>query len=151
MWTQPPLVTAIGGILAMAALGPVPRHLPEFIAPTAIVIFGQDTVFAELAATPSARSRGLKDTTELPENKGMLFVFDREETQSFWMEDTPIDLDIAFLDAAFRVVDIQQMDALSLAIHASTQPASYALEVRVGWFAEKGIRVGDVARLEIRP
>lgn len=151
MRTQLPFVTAISGIFAMGALGPMPNPIPAHLQATAIVVFGQDTVFAQVAATPSERSLGLKNTSELPDNEGMLFVFDRESIQSFWMENTPIDLDIAFLDAALRVVDIQQMEALSLTIHDSRQSALYALEVRAGWFAEKGIRVGTVARLEIRP
>ncbi len=157
MRTQLPFVTAISGIFAMVALGsmgslgPMPKPIPAHLQATAIVVFGQDTVFAQVAATPSERSLGLKNTSELPDNEGMLFVFDRESVQSFWMENTPIDLDIAFLDAALRVVDIQQMEALSLTIHDSRQSALYALEVRSGWFAEKGIRVGTVAKLEIRP
>lgn len=151
MWTQLPLLCAFCGVLVISVVGESAEHPRSARAATAIVTFGPDTVIAQVASTPSERNRGLQGTTELPDGTGMLFVFNSEVKQSFWMEDTPIDLDIAFLDAAFRVVDVQQMEALSLAIHESRERALYALEVRRGWFAEHGIRIGDVARIEIRP
>lgn len=112
---------------------------------TAWVVFGADTVVAEVASTPEARERGLMFRDEVPDGTGMLFVFDREETRSFWMQDTFVDLDIAFMDAGFRVVDVQTMEARSTDFHESAAPALYALEVRAGWFAERGIDVGEVA------
>jgi hypothetical protein len=73
----------------------------------------------------------------------MLFVFPDEVIRSFWMEDTHIPLDIAYVDASFHIIDIQQMEALSTDPHPSAGPAMYALEVPLGWFAEHGVEVGD--------
>ena len=79
----------------------------------------------------------------VPEGTGMLFVFDREALRSFWMQNTYVALDVAFIDANFTIVDIQQMEAETTDIHDGARPAMFALEVRQGWFAGKGISVGD--------
>ena len=56
-------------------------------------------VTARLADTPSKQEKGLMFVTNLPENEGMLFVFDQEEDQIFWMKNTLIDLDMVFIGA----------------------------------------------------
>ena len=112
-------------------------------AATALVIFGSDTIRAEVANTSETRSRGLMYRDEVPDGTGMLFVFDREAERSFWMQNTYVALDVAFINANFRIVDIQQMEPESTDIHDGARPAMFALEVRQGWFAEKGIAVGD--------
>ena len=112
-------------------------------AATALVIFGSDTIRAEVANTSETRSRGLMYRDEVPDGTGMLFVFDREPDRSFWMQNTYVALDVAFINANFRIVDIQQMEPESTDIHDGARPAMFALEVRQGWFAEKGIAVGD--------
>ena len=81
----------------------------------------------------------------------MLFVFETEEYRSFWMKDTYLDLDIAFFDVNFRIVDIQQMEAQTEDLHHSSAPAMFALEVRQGWLAEKGVRVGHQAEVVFDP
>lgn len=77
----------------------------------------------------------------------MLFVFETSEVRSFWMENTYVALDIAFLDASLSVVDIQQMAPLTTDPHESAGPAMFALEVRQGWFADRGIAIGDRAEV----
>ena len=114
---------------------------------TALVVFGNDTVRAEVANTSALRSQGLMYRDAVPDGTGMLFVFDREAERSFWMQNTFVALDVAFIDSNFRVVDIQQMEPESTEIHDGASPAMFALEVRQGWFAEKGITVGDRCEL----
>lgn len=109
---------------------------------TAWVVFGADTVVAEVAATNDQRAQGLMYRQEVPDGTGMLFVFEESAVRSFWMENTYVALDIAFMDPGFRIVDIQQMEPLTTDFHESRAPAMFALEVRKGWFAEKGIGVG---------
>ena len=111
------------------------------------VIFGADTVLAEVADTPEARERGLMHRTELGENAGMLFVYTSSAPRSFWMRNTLIPLDIAFLDEAQVVVDIQAMEPLSEAFTDSARPAMFALETNQGWFEARGIGVGAQARI----
>jgi uncharacterized membrane protein (UPF0127 family) len=110
---------------------------------TALVVFGNDTVHAEVANTSALRSQGLMYRDAVPDGTGMVFVFDGEAERSFWMQNTFVALDVAFIDSNFRVVDIQQMEPESTEIHDGARPAMFALEVRQGWFAENGITVGD--------
>jgi uncharacterized membrane protein (UPF0127 family) len=106
------------------------------------VVFGNDTVTAEVASTPDQRSQGLMNRSSIPAGTGMLFVFQDSAVRSFWMRNTLVALDIAFMDAEFQVTDIQQMEADSEDFHDSRYPAMYALEVPQGWFAAHGVRVG---------
>ena len=111
------------------------------------MIFGADTVVAEVAGTPDERAEGLMYRQDVPDGTGMLFVFEDNAIRSFWMQNTYVALDIAYMDPSFVIVDIQQMEPLTTDPHQSTAPAMFALEVRKGWFAEQGIAVG--ARAEV--
>lgn len=115
------------------------------------IILGTDTVKAEVAATPEARRQGLMNREELPEGSGMLFVFPDEGMRSFWMSNTYIPLDIAFLDASSRVVDIKQMEPEDTSLTESDRPAMFALEVIQGWFEAHGIGVGTQAEIVFGP
>lgn len=99
-------------------------------------------ITAEVADEDAERQQGLMHRDSLPENHGMLFVYPEERTLSFWMRNTLIPLDIAFIDQGGRIVDIQQMEPQSDEQHRSARPAMYALEMRQGWFADNGIEVG---------
>jgi len=118
---------------------------------TAWVVFGTeegaDTVFAEVARTPDERAQGLMYREELAENAGMLFVFQDLEERAFWMQNTFIPLDIAYMDPSFRIIDIKPMEPEDEAFVESSGPAQYALEVNRGWFEEHGITVGDTPRI----
>ena len=116
-------------------------------AATVLVIFGSDTVRAEVANTPETRGQGLMYRDAVPDGTGMLFVWDTEGERSLWMQNTYVALDVAFIDRNFRIVDIQQMEPQTTDIHDGARPAMFALEVRQGWFAEKGIVVGDRCQL----
>ena len=104
-------------------------------------------VEVEIADDTAEQRRGLMERTELAENAGMLFVFDREAPRSFWMRNTLIPLSIAYIAADGRIVDIQDMQPLDETSHPSAEPAQYALEVNQGFFAERGVRVGDVVEI----
>jgi len=115
------------------------------------VIFGEDTVVAEIAETPEARERGLMHRRSLDDGEGMLFVFEREEIRSFWMKDTYIPLDIAFIDSSLRVVDIQQMEPETEEFHEAPEPVMFALEVPQGWFEAQGVEPGAQTEIVLGP
>ena len=110
---------------------------------TASLRIGDIRLQVELAQTDEQRQIGLMYRRQLDENSGMLFVFDVPQTLNFWMKNTLIPLDIAYIDSEGVIVDIQQMMPLSLEGHRSRAPAQYALEVQQGWFAARGIKPGD--------
>lgn len=103
-------------------------------------------IAVEVADEPAERRRGLMHRDSLPEDHGMLFVYPGEQILSFWMRDTRIPLDIAFLDRQGYIVGIQQMEPQSDRMHESRRPAMYALEMRKGWFEDHGITEGDRVR-----
>jgi len=99
-------------------------------------------VDAEVASTHAHRQTGLMYRFSLPPEAGMLFVFAVPQQLSFWMRNTYVPLSIAFVDAGGRIVNIEDMTPQDERSKWSTGPALYALEMRKGWFAQKGIRAG---------
>lgn len=109
------------------------------------VIFGADTVLAEVAATAEERQEGLMYRDEVPDGTGMLFVFQDNQPRAFWMANTYVPLDIAYMNPSYQIVDIIAMEPLVTESYPSNAPSMFALEVRQGWFAEHGIGVGATA------
>jgi uncharacterized protein len=108
----------------------------------ALTINGQK-ITAEVATTPEQRATGLMHRFSLRPDHGMLFVFERAEPQAFWMKNTFIPLSIAFIGPDGRIVNIDDMAPQDERLHWSRSRALYALEMRKGWFAERGIKAGD--------
>jgi uncharacterized protein len=106
-------------------------------------------VRVEIADDFFERQRGLMYRTQLGEDRGMLFVFQREQPLSFWMKDTRIPLSIAYIDSKGRITDILDMKPLDdePPHYVSSEPVLYALEVNQGFFEERGVKVGDHAEL----
>ena len=119
--------------------------------PVASILVGHQRVTVEVAATPSARRRGLMHRESLPEDRGMLFIFPREKLLTFWMKDTHIPLSIAFAREDGTIVRIADLEPRSERAVSSRSPARYALEMNRGWFARRGVLEGDAIRRIPRP
>ena len=141
------IILAIGSVLGTARDSRFVAQSSLTQVVTALVILDNDTITAEVAATSKERSKGLMDREEVPDGTGMLFTFEREAMRTFWMQDTLVDLDIAFLDASMTIIDIQEMESGSSQIYESSGPAKFALEVPKGWFAEHHIMIGSRAKI----
>lgn len=100
-------------------------------------------IYVELADNHIKREYGLKNRKKLSENSGMLFCFPKETRMSFWMADTYIPLDIAFIDKKGIVSQIETMSPLNTKAFISKDLCKYALEVNKGWFAKNDIGVGS--------
>jgi len=88
----------------------------------------------EIADTPETRTKGLMGRTSLEDTEGMLFVFEYVRPHNFWMKNTPISLDIIFLDPDGCVVNIaESTTSMSETIYSSKVPIKYAAEVRAGF------------------
>ena len=98
---------------------------------------------AEVAKTNEQQMTGLMYRFSLKPDHGMVFVFDRSEQRAFWMKNTYIPLSIAFVTADGRILNIEDMAPRDESSHLSAGPAMYAIEMRKGWFAERGIKAGD--------
>ncbi|MBI2570301.1 MAG: DUF192 domain-containing protein [Candidatus Schekmanbacteria bacterium] len=104
----------------------------------------------EIAATIAERQRGLMNRAALAAEHGMLFVFPTETTTGFWMKDTHIPLDIAFLDASRRVAEVLHLTPYSLETRAPRAAFRYALELNEGWFARHGLGPGSILSVDLR-
>jgi len=111
--------------------------------PTVVLTVNGHKITAEVASAPDERATGLMHRFSLKPDTGMLFVFERPEPLSFWMKNTFIPLSIAFLDADGRILNIEDMTPQTENTHWSKGAALYALEMRKGWFAEKGVTAGN--------
>jgi uncharacterized protein len=100
-------------------------------------------ITAEIADTPQASENGLMFRDSLPEDRGMLFIFEQPKKASFWMRNTKIPLSIAFIDSAGKILEIKSMDPLDeTVVPSESDEVAYALEVNQGWFARHGILSG---------
>ena len=127
-------------------LAVVPTHAqpgrPNTGLPTTKLTIGGHVVNAEVAATDETRQIGLMHRFSLAPDHGMLFVHDAPRMLSFWMRNTYVPLSIAFIDAKGRIINIEDMAPQVERLTWSAAPALYALEMKKGWFAQKGIGPG---------
>jgi len=84
---------------------------------------------------------------DLPDGKGMLFVFPDAQVRSFWMQNTEVALDIAFFGPDKKLLNVQRGIPFDETGLPSAGPAKYVLEVKEGTFDKLGIKKG--ARLEL--
>lgn len=109
-------------------------------------------VVLEIADDPKERQAGLSFRKSLPKDHGMIFIFDHDDYLAFWMKDTYIDLDIAFVDAEGKIREIYRMQRLTYTVTHSKEKARYAIEMPAGWFAKHHVLRGSIMELEaIKP
>lgn len=110
---------------------------------------GSVALNAWIMDTGAKRQEGMMFLTEkeVQANDAMLFVFPDEAPRSFWMANTLIPLDIAYISKAKKVVSVHAMRALDQTGVPSAKPAMYALEMKKGAFKRLGIKVGQTLTL----
>ena len=101
------------------------------------------SVKAEIADSQESRQRGFMFRKNIPDETGMLFVFENDQILQFWMKNTPHPLSIAYISSDGSIRDIFDMTPYSLSNVTSTGYVRYALEVPQGWFKKSGVAVGD--------
>lgn len=122
--------TFAGGAVAQSAM------------PTLELTSGMYRIEAEVAATDQHRQLGLMNRKTMPPQHGMLFVFNHENTHCMWMRNTLLPLSVAFMDASGTIINIEDMQPQTEDNHCARRPARYALEMNIGWFAQRGIKPG---------
>jgi len=103
---------------------------------------GFHRIEAEVAANDQNRQVGLMKRQAMPVQHGMLFVFNQENTHCMWMRNTLLPLSVAFMDAEGKIINIEDMQPQTEDNHCARRPARYALEMNLGWFAQRGIKPG---------
>ena len=107
------------------------------------ITINQWKITVEIADTRESQEKGLMNRKSLDEDKGMLFVYDRDSRKSFWMKNTLIPLSIAYIAADGTIREIYDMEPFSTRTVDSRYSVRYALEVNQGAFQRHGIKVGD--------
>jgi len=101
------------------------------------------SILIEIAEDDYTRVKGLMYRETLPENQGMLFIFDDEKIQSFWMKNTPLSLDMLFADADKQIVRIHKYTKpYTTQSYSSGEPSVYVVEVVAGFTDQYGIEPG---------
>jgi uncharacterized membrane protein (UPF0127 family) len=108
-------------------------------------------VAVEIADTQEEREVGLMQRESLPDDAGMIFLFEEETAGGFWMKNTLIPLSIAFAagdGTILRILDMEPCEADPCEIYDPGVPYESALEVNQGAFADWGVEEGDLLTLE---
>jgi uncharacterized membrane protein (UPF0127 family) len=129
--------------IALAALAAGAHADPLLTYPISIKGRG---IRIEVANDEETRRTGLMFRHSLPDNGGMLFVYESEGRWAMWMKNTYVPLSVAFIDRSGRILNIEDMQPLTEDSHQAAGPARYALEMNQGWFRKHGIGKGDRVR-----
>lgn len=96
-----------------------------------------------IADLPDERNQGLMDVRTMPQDTGMLFIFDEESPRSFWMANTPLPLDIMYVSSDSVIVRIyQNTTPFSETSLPSEAPAQFVVETNGGYALTYGITEG---------
>ena len=103
----------------------------------------------QLALSSAEQKKGLMYREKLPEDHGMLFLFDYPDQRSFWMRNTSIPLDIAYFDGNGRLKEIHSLYPFDeTSVTSKCHEILIAIETNQGWFAKKGIKTGALIDLK---
>lgn len=98
----------------------------------------------ELAENDDERSQGLMYRKSMDDERGMLFIFNREELQSFWMKNTIMSLDIIYVNSSKEIIKIHK-NTIPFSENSlpSGKPATYVVEVAAGFTDRYSVKEGD--------
>jgi uncharacterized membrane protein (UPF0127 family) len=139
---------SLGLTLGMGAVPAWAQESPQARLPTVKLTAGMHLIQAEVASTPQQQMIGMMHRKEMGANEGMLFVNPQPETRCFWMRNTLIPLSIAFIADDGSIVNLADMQPHAEQSHCSARPVRFALEMRQGWFAKRGLGPGFKLRGE---
>jgi uncharacterized membrane protein (UPF0127 family) len=137
------LTLTLSWVLLSAACQPKAADTSPFGLRIAELKISNVPLTVEIADTPQASENGLMFRDSLPEDRGMLFLFEQPKKASFWMRNTKIPLSIAYIDSTEKILEIKSMNPLDeTVVPSSSDQVAYALEVNQGWFVRHGISSG---------
>jgi hypothetical protein len=120
----------------------VPDGKPNEGLRTVRLKIGASEPIIEIADTDATLKTGMMYRDSIPGNRGMLFIFPDSNYRGFWMKNTRIPLDIAYIDEDGVIKEIYQMKPYVTDTTRSHYKVKYALEMNEGWFESQGIKAG---------
>ncbi len=127
---------------SLASLHALAQGVPQTQLPRITLNAGMHLIQAQVAQDFEQRQIGLMWRKEMPQNEGMLFVFEQAATQCFWMRNTLLPLTAAFVTDDGTIVNLADMKPQSDESHCSKKPVRFVLEMNQGWFAKRNIQAG---------
>lgn len=114
--------------------------------------FGTARFSVEIADDPQERAIGLMNRPSMAHSAGMLFIYERPQMVSFWMENTLIPLDMLFIDESGVIARIHEnaipLDRTPI---PGTPETLAVLEINGGLARDIGISEGDLLRNPLLP
>jgi uncharacterized membrane protein (UPF0127 family) len=143
------VVLALGIVLIGAACNKQePVVIPQLYVDGHINIAGKSVSF-QLADEPAEQEKGLSGRESLEENQAMLFVFSFPTLPTFWMRDMNFPIDMVWVNGD-EVIDISAdvppepgVPLEQLKTYAPKKPADKVIELKAGWAARNGLKIGD--------
>lgn len=123
-------------------LNPIEETIPQ-----ATATINSHTINLEIATTQVQQNKGLSGRLSMPEDHGMLFIFEGYQNQSFWMKDMQFSIDIVWIKDNTVVgftKDLPIPTELPLPIYSPPEPINFVLELNQGAIDKYNIKTGDI-------
>ncbi len=107
---------------------------------------GENIFFLKKSETQTEKTKGLSGVIKMGENYGMLFIYNNPDKYGIWMKDMNFPIDIIWLDAEKKVIDIKE-NALPESfpnVFYPQSPATYIIELNAGTAEKEKINIGDI-------
>jgi len=133
------MALSLSAFMAVAAIA---QGVPQTQLARTTLNAGMHLLQVQLAQDFEQRQIGLMWRKEMPQNEGMLFVFEQAGVQCFWMRNTLLPLTAAFVADDGTIVNLADMKPMNDNSHCSQKPVRFVLEMNQGWFAKRNIQAG---------
>lgn len=110
-----------------------------------VLTVGHQIIVLDVAHTKLEREKGLSGRSNLPEDRGMLFDFEKPAKPCFWMKDMHFPLDILWINDHKEIVYIRRNVSPSTypTSFCTTEPAQYAIELNAGAAKKFDLNLGE--------
>ena len=109
--------------------------------------FDNDCYSVEIAKNTYQQAQGLMDREALGEKEGMLFVYDTEDNQQFWMKNMKFSLDIIWLNNSRKIIDFKEnispCEKNPCSTYQIDNKSQYVLELPADSIKKNNIKIGD--------
>src|SRR6516164_11801941 len=146
MTTRRTLLLLVSGIAARFSAPPAAAQVQRFAMSELTIVSsnGPHHFTVEVADTPAQMEQGLMFRRAIAPDAGMLFDYKTPTVATMWMRNTLIPLDMLFVDAQGRIVNIHERAVpLSLEVISAAAPVRAVIELNGGTASRLGIAPGD--------